>query len=97
MEVNHHELTIQLWDLLTKEEIADGVVSITYDCGISTDIKVGSDMVDNLLAKSPWRDHIIGLKRKSTGIDLVLDEEGQAKWNAKEREIQAWCDKYGCD
>lgn len=28
-------LTIQLWDLLTEEEVADGVVSITYDCGIS--------------------------------------------------------------
>ena len=47
--------------------------------------------------ESPWRDHIIGFKRKNTGIDLVLDEEGQAKWKAKEREIQAWCDKYGSD
>lgn len=97
MEVNYYALTTQLWDLLTKEEIAEGVVSITYDCGISTDIKTGSSMVDDLLAESPWRDHIIGFKRKSTGIDLVLDEEGQAKWKAKEREIQSWCDKYGCD
>lgn len=97
MGTNHHELTTQLWDLLTKEEIAEGVVNITYDCGISTDIKTGSSMVEKLLDKSPWRDHIIGFKRKNTGIDLVLDEEGQAKWKAKEREIQAWCDKYGCD
>jgi hypothetical protein len=96
MEANHI-LTTQLWDLLTEEEVADGVVSITYDCGISTDIKTGSSMVEKLLDKSPWRDHIIGFKRDCVGIDLVLDEEGQAKWNAKMREIQAWCDKYGCD
>jgi hypothetical protein len=95
--MNHHELTTQLWDLLTEEEVADGVVSITYDCGISTDIKIGSSMVDKLMAESPWRDHIIGFKRDSVGIDLVLDEEGQAKWNAKVREIQEWCNKYGCD
>ena len=97
MEVNYQELTTQLWDLLTKEEIVEGVVSITYDCGISTDIKTDSSMVEKLLDKSPWRDHIIGFKRKNTGIDLVLDEEGQTKWKAKEDEIQKWCDKYGCD
>jgi hypothetical protein len=97
METNYHKLTTQLWDLLTKEEVKDGVVNVTYDCGISTDIKIGSNMVDKLIAKSPWRDHIIGFKRDSVGIDLVLDEEGQSKWNAKMREIQAWCDKYGCD
>lgn len=34
MEVNHHELTIQLWDLLTKEEIERGEICITCDCGI---------------------------------------------------------------
>jgi hypothetical protein len=96
MELNQ-ELTTQLWDLLTEEEVADGVVSITYDCGISTDIKIGGSMVDKLMSESPWRVHIIGFKRDSVGIDLVLDEEGQAKWKAKEREIQAWCDKYGCD
>jgi hypothetical protein len=97
MEVNHQELTTQLWDLLTEEEIADGVVSITYDCGINTNLKIGIDMVEKLLAKSPWRNHIIGFKRDCVGIDLVLDEEGQVKWNDKMREIQAWCDKYGCD
>ena len=97
MEVNHQELTTQLWDLLTEEEIADGVVSITYDCGINTNLKIGSDMGEKLLAKSPWRNHIIGFKRDCVGIDLVLDEEGQAKWNAKMREFQSWCNKYGCD
>ena len=97
MEVNYYTLTTQLWDLLTKEEIVEGVVSITYDCGISTDIKTDSSMVEKLMDKSPWRDHIVGFKRDNVGIDLVLDEEGQAKWLAKEREIQAWCDKYGCD
>ena len=97
MKTNHHELTTQLWDLLTKEEVKDGVVSITYDCGINTNIKTGSGMVEKLMAKSPWRDHIIGFKRDCVGIYLVLDEEGQAKWDEKMREIQAWCDKYGSD
>lgn len=97
MEVNYQELTTQLWGLLTKEEIVEGVVSITYDCGISTDIKTDSRMVEKLLDKSPWRDHIIGFKRYNVGIDLVLDDEGQAKWKAKEDEIQKWCDKYGSD
>jgi hypothetical protein len=45
MEVNYQELTTQLWNLLTKEEIVEGVISITYDCGISTDIKTDSSMV----------------------------------------------------
>lgn len=94
---SNHILTTQLWDLLTEEEVADGVVSITYDCGISMDVKLCGNVVGKLLAKSPWRAHIIGFKRKSTGIDLVLDEEGQAKWNAKMREFQSWCNKYGCD
>jgi hypothetical protein len=97
MEVNHHELTTQLWDLLTKEEIERGEICITRDCGIGMWIKTGSSMVDQLFAESPWREHIIGFKRGNVGIDLVLDEEGQAKWKAKEDEIQAWCDKYGCD
>lgn len=97
MEVNHHELTTQLWDLLTKEEVIRGEVCITYDCGKGTWIKTGSSMVDKLFAKSPWRDHIIGFKRDSVGIDLVLDEEGQAQWDNKMNEIQKWCDKYGND
>ena len=97
MEVNHHELTIQLWDLLTKEEIERGEICITCDCGIGMWLKTGSSMVEKLLAESPWRDHIIGFKRDCVEIDLVLDEEGQSKWNDKMREIQAWCDKYGSD
>lgn len=94
---NHHELTLQLWDILTKEEIEKGKACITYDCGIATDIKVGSSMVDKLIEKSPWRDHIIGFRRNGPFIDLLLDEEGQSKWDAKENEIQAWCNKYTCD
>ena len=97
MEVNHQELTIQLWDLLTKEEIERGEICITCDCGIGMWLKTGGSMVEKLLAESPWRDHIIGFKRDCVGIDLVLDEEGQTKWNAKMREIQSWCNKYGCD
>lgn len=97
MKNNHHDLTLQLLDMLTKEEIEKGEVCITYDCGIATDIKVGSSMVDKLLEESPWRDHIIGFRRNGPFIDIVLDEEGQSKWDAKENEIQAWCNKYGCD
>lgn len=97
MKPNHYELTLQLWDLLTKEEIDKGYVYITYDVDTSTLVHTGSSMVDEVLKKSPYRDHIIGFKRDCVGIDLVLDEEGQSKWNAKMREIQAWCDKYGCD
>lgn len=89
MKNNHHELTLQLWDMLTKEEIEKGEVCITYDCGIATYIKVGSSMVDKLIEESPWRDHIIGFKRNGPFIDLLLDEEGQSKWDAKENEIQA--------
>lgn len=97
MKPNHHELTLQLWDLLTKEEIEKGNASITYDCGIATDIKVGSSMVDKLIEKSPWRYHIIGFKRSGPFIDLLLDKEGQSKWDEKEDKIETWCNKYTCD
>lgn len=97
MKPSYYDLILQLWNLLTKEEIEKGEVCITYDCGIATNIKVESGMVDRLIEKSPWRDHIIGFKRNGPFIDIVLDEEGQSKWNAKENEIQKWCNKYGCD
>lgn len=97
MGANYYELTTQLWDLLTKDEIIRGETCVTCDCGIGMWIKTGSSMVEKVLAESPWRDHIIGFKRENNGIDLVLDEEGQAKWKKREDEIQAWCDKYGSD
>ena len=95
--MNLHDLTTQLWDLLTKEEIEQGNVYITYDIGISTNVSVGSSMVDQVKAKSPYRDHIIGFKRREYGIDLVLDEEGQKKWNKDVRRAEEFMAKYGCD
>ena len=95
--MNHLRLTIQLLDLLTKEEVEQGNVSITYDIGISTSVTLGSGMVDKIMERSPYRDHIIGFKRGFYCIDLVLDEEGQKKWNAAYREAAEWIAKYGND
>ena len=97
MDTRNNDLTTQLLGLLTNKEIQRGEICVTYDCGLGMWIKIGGDMVEKLLAECPWRDHIIGFKRDNAGIDLILDEEGQAKWKAREDEIQAWCDKYGCD
>jgi hypothetical protein len=97
MKTTHHDLTTQLWDLLTREEVEIGHVYIRYDVDISTLVKLGSSMVEQVMDKSPYRDHIVGFKRGFIGIDIVLDNEGQAKWKKREDEIQAWCDKYGCD
>lgn len=52
-------------------------------------------MVDQLFERSPWKDHVIGFKRKEVDIGLILDDEGQKKWDAKMNEIQALMDKYG--
>lgn len=97
METRNNDLTTQLLGLLTNQEIQKGEICITHDCGIGMWINIGDSMVEKLLAESPWRDHVIGFKRDKVGIDLILDEEGQAKWKAREDAIQAWCDKYGCD
>ena len=97
MKTRHNDLTTQLLGLLTNQEIQRGEICVTCDCGIGMWIKIGGGMIEKLLTESPWRDHIIGFKRDKVGIDLILDEEGQAKWKAREDEIQVWCDKYGCD
>ena len=95
MEVNYNTLTDQLWDLLTREEVEIGHVYIRYDVDISTLIKLGSSMVEQVMKKSPYRDHIVGFKRGFIGIDLILDEEGQSKWNEAERRKAEWMKKYG--
>lgn len=95
MEITHHELTLKLWDLLTKEEIEKGQVYVAYDIDISTLIKTGSSMIDQIKEKSPFRDHIIGFKRDEYGISIVLDDEGQRLWNEKEKEMEEWMNKHG--
>lgn len=95
MGTNHHQLTTQLWDLLTKEEIEIGHVYIRYDVDISTLVKLGSSMVEQVIKKTPYKDHIVGFKRGSIGIDIVLDEEGQTKWNEAEKKKEEWMSKYG--
>ena len=95
--MSHLSLTIKLLNLLTEEEVKQGNVSITYDIGISTSVSVGSSMIDQIKKKSPYRDHIIGFKRGFYCIDLVLDEEGQKKWDAAYKEAAEWIAKYGND
>ena len=95
MEVNYNTLTDQLWDLLTREEVEIGHVYIRYDIDISTLVKLGSSMVEQIRDKSPYRDHIVGFKRGFIGIDIVLNEEGQAKWNEAEKKKEEWMKKYG--
>lgn len=95
--MNHHELTTQLWDLLTKEDIELGHVYIEYDFDILTMVKIGEDMLDKVLKKSPFKDHIVGFSRGLNGIYLVLDEEGQSMWRDAERRKAEWIKKYGCD
>ena len=85
---NRHDLTTQLWDLLTKEEVEKGYVHVSYDVGINTDIPCGSSMVERIKEESPYGDHIIGFKRWKYKIELILDEEGQKKWDAKEEDIR---------
>jgi hypothetical protein len=95
MKTTHHDLTTQLWDLLTREEVEIGHVYIRYDVDISTLVKLGSSMVEQVMDKSPYRDHIVGFKRGFIGIDIDLDEEGQAKWNETEKKKEEWMKKYG--
>jgi hypothetical protein len=96
MELNQ-ELTTQLWDLLTKEEMELGHVYIEYDFDILTMVKIGDDMVGKVLKKSPFKDHIVGFNRGLNGIYLVLDEEGQSMWKEAEKRKAEWMKKYGCD
>ena len=90
----HHKLTLQLLDLLTKEEIEKGYVYITYDVDTSTLVYTGSSMVDEVLKKSPYRDYIIGFKRERGNICVSLDEEGQKKWDEEYKKIAEFYSKY---
>ena len=95
--MNYTELQEQLYSVLTDEERKNGHCYVTYDVGISTIMFIGEDDIEFVFRKSPYRDHIIGFKRKDYGIDLILDEEGQEKWNKAEREAAEWIAKYGND
>lgn len=95
--MNHHELTTQLWGLLTKKDIELGHVYIEYDFDILTMVKIGEDMLDKVFKKSPFKDHIVGFSRGLNGIYLVLDEEGQSMWKEAEKRKAEWIKKYGCN
>ena len=95
--MNYKELQEQLYSVLTEEERKEGRFSVTYDIGIATNVIIGEDDVECILRKTPYRDHVVGFKRGFYCIDLVLDEEGQKKWNAAHREAAEWIAKYGND
>lgn len=94
MKSNHYELTLQLWDLLTQEETEKGYVYITYDVDTSTLVYTGSSMVDEVLRKCPYRDHVIGFKRERGNICVSLDEEGQKNWDEEYNKIAEFYSKY---
>ena len=86
--MNYQELQQQLYSLLTEKEREEGYVYVKQDPLSSTRVLIGTDDVEYVLRKTPYRDHIIGFKRREYGIDLILDEEGQKKWDAKEADIR---------
>lgn len=86
--MDYKELQKQLYSSLSEEEKERGHCYVTYDVGISTMIFIGEDDIECVFRKSPYRDHIVGFKRKDYGIDLILDEEGQKKWDEKEEDIK---------
>lgn len=90
----HHELTIQLWNLLTKEETERGYVYVTYEVDVATQVHTNSDMVDKVLKKSIYRDHIIGFKRVNGSISISLDEEGQKLWDEDFQKMEEFYSKY---
>lgn len=92
MRKKRYELIFLLWNMLSMEEMERGEVSVAYAPGIRTDITTGSSMIDQLMLKSPYADHIIGFKRNPVfGIDLILDAEGQEQWD---KDYQAISDFY---
>ena len=95
--MNYKELQEQLYSLLTEEEKKKGYCYVTYDIGVSTMMLIGKDDIECVFSKSPYRNHIIGFKRREYGIDLILDEEGQKKWYKAEREAAEWMSRFGCD
>ena len=87
-------MTLQLWDLLTKEELKKGYVYITYEVDTSTLVRTGSSMVDEVLKKCPYRDHVIGFKRERGDISVSFDKEGQKKWDEEYNKIAEFYKKY---
>ena len=85
--MNYQELQQQLYSLLTEEERKKGVY-VQYDPLSSTLVFIGEDDIEYIFRRSPYRDHIVGFKRGQNSIELILDEEGQKKWEAKEEDIR---------
>lgn len=94
MESNYYELTLQLWDLLTKEDREKGCVWVQFDYMAKSEIAIGSSMLDQIKKKSCYRDHIIGFKRIGNEIHLILDKEGQEMWDIECRKMMEFCEKY---
>lgn len=95
--MTHNELTLQLWDLLTKEDIKKGYIYMPFDIGISAQIKIGENMVDRIKERSPYGDHIIGFVRHERKFGLVLDEEGQRLWDESLSDKIKQIDLYGSE
>lgn len=95
--MTNHELTSQLFSLLTKEDFERGYIYMPYDIGISAQIKIREDMVDRIKEYSPYGDHIIGFARNERKFGLVLDEEGQKLWDEKLSDKIKQIDLYGSE
>lgn len=95
--MTNHELTSQLFSLLTKEDFERGYIYVPFDIGISAQIKIREDMVDRIKEYSPYGDHIIGFVRNDRKFGLVLDEEGKKLWDEKLSEKIQWISRYGSE
>lgn len=95
--MNYQELQEQLYSLLTEEEKKAGHCYVTYDILSSTMVIIGEDDLEFIFRKSKYRDYIVGFKRGKYQIDLILDEEGQEKWDKDVRKAEEFMAKYGCD
>lgn len=88
------KLALLLQNLLTKEEIERGYVYVTYEVDTATLVHTNSDMVDKVLNKSKYRDHVVGFKRVNGSISIALDEEGQKLWDEDYNKIAEFYSKY---
>lgn len=95
--MTNHDLTSQLFSLLTKEDFERGYIYMPYDIGISAQIKIGEDMVDRIKEYSPYGDHIIGFVRNVRKFGLVLDKEGQRLWDESLSDKIKQIDLYGSE
>ena len=86
--MNYHALQEQLYSLLTEEEKKEGCFYVKIDPLSLTKVYIGEDDIEYIFIKSSYRNYIIGFKRDKYGICLILDEEGQKKWDDKVKDIE---------